>query len=268
MTRTGDHELARGVGRAAGGALLFALPLMMTMELWRLAHTVERYRLALLVVTSVVLVVGLSRYFGAGPGGVGVGGYLADAGVALLVAAVTAAVVLGVLGVVDPLRNWPDALSVTAIETLPAAVGASYARSQLGRGSRRRAPGRYGHEVFLMVAGAVVFAANIAPTEEVVLMAARTSTVATALLVVLSLMVMHGFVYTVGFAGQESSAGGFVRAFLTLTVVGYAAAFVVSAYVLWTFGRFDGVGPATVVGLTVVLTFPASIGAAAARLIL
>ncbi|SEL98020.1 putative integral membrane protein TIGR02587 [Blastococcus sp. DSM 46786] len=267
MTGIRDHELARGVGRAFGGALLFALPLMMTMELWRLAHTVERYRLALLVVTTVALVIGLSRYFGAGPGGVGVGGYLADAGVALLVAAVATALVMGVLGVVDPIRGWEDALSVTAIETLPAAVGASYARSQLGTGSRRRSPGRYGHEVFLMVAGAVVFAANIAPTEEVVLLAAKMSTVGTGLLVVLSLVVMHGFVYTVGFRGQERSTG-FVGSFLTLTVVGYAAAFLVSAYVLWTFGRFDGTGAAVVVGQTVVLGFPASVGAAAARLIL
>lgn len=268
MTGDHGHELARGVGRAFGGALLFALPLMMTMELWRLAHTVERYRLALLVVTTVALVIALSRYFGTGPGGVGVGGYLADAGVALLVAAAATALVLTVMGVIDPLRGWQDALEVTAIEALPAAVGASYARSQLGQGSRRREPDRYGHEVFLMAAGAVVFAANIAPTEEVVLMAARMSTVGTGLLVVLSLVVMHGFVYTVGFRGQERSTGGFVGSFLTLTVVGYAAAFAVSAYVLWTFGRFDGTSADVVVARTVVLAFPASVGAAAARLIL
>ncbi|MGY1847428.1 TIGR02587 family membrane protein [Blastococcus sp. SYSU DS1021] len=268
MTATRDHELARGVGRAFGGALLFALPLMMTMELWRLAHTVERYRLALLVAATVALVIALSRYFGTGPGGVGVGGYLADAGVALLVAAGATALVLGVLGIIDPIQNWEDAFSVVAIEALPAAVGASYARSQLGLGSRRREPGHYGHEVFLMLAGAVVFAANIAPTEEVVLMAARTSILGTLALVVLSLAVMHGFVYAVGFSGQERSTGGFVRSFLTLTVVGYAVALLVAGYVLWTFGRFDGAGPAVVVGQCVVLAFPASIGAAAARLIL
>jgi uncharacterized membrane protein len=42
----------------------------------------------------------------------------------------------------------------------------------------------------------------------------------------------------------------------------------VSAYVLWTFGRFDGEAPALVLTQAVVLGFPASLGAAAARLIL
>ncbi|RZU31065.1 TIGR02587 family membrane protein [Blastococcus saxobsidens] len=268
MTRTGSIELARGIGRAVAGSLLFALPLLMTMEFWRLAHSVERYRLALLVVAAVALVIGLSRAFGAGPGGVGVRGYLADAGVAIVTAAVAATVVLTALGVVDPLMDWRAAVSVVAIETLPAAVGASYARSQLGEGSRRPRITGYGHELFLMTAGAVVFAANIAPTEEVVLLAAEAGTVSIAVLAVLSLLLMHGFVYGVGFGGQERSTNGFVRSFLTLTVVGYAIALIVSAFLLWTFGRFDGIGLATAIDETVVLAFPGSIGAAAARLIL
>ncbi|MDP5185249.1 TIGR02587 family membrane protein [Blastococcus sp. BMG 814] len=261
-------ELTKGLGRAFAGSLLFALPLLMTMEFWQLAHSVERYRLALLVVAAVLLVIGLSRAFGAGPGGVGVGGYLADAGVAVLAAVVAATVVLGALGVVDPLMDWRAAVSVVAIETLPAAVGASYARSQLGQGSRRPRMSGYGHEVFLMAAGAVVFAANIAPTQEIVLLAAEAGAVNIVLLAVLSLLLMHGFVYSLGFGGQERSTDGFVRSFLTLTVVGYVAALAISAYLLWTFGRFDGTGFAMVVNETVVLALPASIGAAAARLIL
>ncbi|TYP88573.1 TIGR02587 family membrane protein [Blastococcus xanthinilyticus] len=268
MTGTGSVELTKGFGRAIAGSLLFALPLLMTMELWRLAHSVERYRLALLVLAAVLLVIGLSRTFGAGPGGVGPGGYLADAGVAILAATLAATVVLAALGVVDPLMDWQAAVSVVAIEALPAAVGASYARSQLGQGSRRPRISGYGHELFLMTAGAVVFAANIAPTEEVVLLAAEASTVTVAALAVLSLLLMHGFVYGVGFGGQERSTEGFLRSFLTLTVVGYAAALAISAYLLWTFGRFDGIGLTTAVKETVVLGLPGSIGAAAARLIL
>ncbi|GAB3351098.1 TIGR02587 family membrane protein [Modestobacter lapidis] len=268
MSATTDTEhLATGVGRAVGGALLFALPLFMTMEVWRLGHTVERYRLALLVLATVVLVIGLAHYFGAGPGGVSRAGYLADAGVALVVALLTASVVLVVLAVIDPVQDRQSALSVVVIEILPAAIGASYARSQLGAGSRRPQAPRYGHEVFLMAAGAVVFAANIAPTEEVVLLAAKLGERNAAVLVVLSLVLMHGFVYWVGFGGQEE-ATGFLRSFRNLTVVGYVAAFAVSAFLLWTFGRFDGVGLPVVVGQTVVLALPASVGAAAARLIL
>ncbi|MGY1836910.1 DUF2391 family protein [Blastococcus sp. SYSU DS0510] len=41
-----------------------------------------------------------------------------------------------------------------------------------------------------------------------------------------------------------------------------------SAYLLWTLGRFDDTGLLMVVTETVVLALPASLGAAAARLIL
>ena len=45
-------------------------------------------------------------------------------------------------------------------------------------------------------------------------------------------------------------------------------ALAISLYALWTFGRTDGLAAAPMLMATVVLAFPASIGAAAARLIL
>ena len=56
--------------------------------------------------------------------------------------------------------------------------------------------------------------------------------------------------------------------FLRFTVVGYAIALVISAYLLWTFGRFDATGWEERITAVVVLGFPATVGAAAARLIL
>ncbi|WP_222195446.1 TIGR02587 family membrane protein [Modestobacter italicus] len=265
---TGAHQLAQSSGRAFGGALLFSLPLLMTMEVWQLGLTIPRYRLALLMVGTVLLVVFLSQHFGAGSPGVGWRGSLADAGVAFAMAAVAAALVLGVLSVVEPLRGWRDGLSVIAIEMLPAAIGASFARSQLGVGGRRVPTTTYGGELLLMAAGAIVFAANIAPTEEVVLLAAEVGPWHPVALVVLCLVFMHGFVYWVGFRGQEAAVGGVLRSFLTLTVVGYVIALLLSAYLLWTFGRFDDVGLLMAVTESVVLALPASLGAAAARLIL
>jgi uncharacterized membrane protein len=51
-------------------------------------------------------------------------------------------------------------------------------------------------------------------------------------------------------------------------VLGYALVIGISLHVLWTFGRLDGVALSEVILMGVVLGFPASIGAAAARLIL
>ena len=51
-------------------------------------------------------------------------------------------------------------------------------------------------------------------------------------------------------------------------MVGYAASALLSAYVLWTFGRFEDTALAVALLQTIVLAFPAGVGAAAARLIL
>jgi uncharacterized membrane protein len=80
---------------------------------------------------------------------------------------------------------------------------------------------------------------------------------------------LHAFVYAVGFAGQEEPPGyaGFVLTFLHFTIAGYGIALLVSLYVLWTFERTVDVTPSEVAMMMVVLGFPASLGAATARLV-
>lgn len=262
--------ILRGVGRAFAGALLFSLPIFMTMEMWVLGVSISRYRLALLLLTTIALAMGLSHFLGLlkhpEPRW---RDSLVDAGVALLVGITAAALILWALSVIEPASYWRDALSIVAIEALPATIGASFARSQLG--AEQQPSGQspsYLHEVFLMVAGAVVFATNVAPTEEVVLLAAKMSEIEGLLLVALELALMHGFVYGVGFKGGSQSSRGFWPAFRDFTLVGYAVALAVSGYMLWSLGRFDGTGALPVVTETIVLALPASVGAASARLIL
>jgi putative integral membrane protein (TIGR02587 family) len=266
VTQVEGQRLGAGFGRAVGGALLFAMPLLMTMEVWRLASSVDRYRLAILSLATVALVIGLARSFGSTQNS-GWRPSLVDAGVTFVAAAVATGTILTVLHVLDWVPGWRDSLSVLAVEMLPAAVGASYARSQLGKGGGGTRRAGYGHELFLMTAGAVVFSSNVAPTEEIVLLAAKVTPWHTLALVVVSLVLIHAFVYEVGFGGQEESDGP-VRAFVTFSLVGYVIAVGVSAFLLWTLGRFAHTGLLIVVTESVVLALPASLGAAAARLIL
>ena len=51
-------------------------------------------------------------------------------------------------------------------------------------------------------------------------------------------------------------------------IVGYAMALLISVLILWIFGRTDGVGREELIQAVVVVAFPASLGAGAARLIL
>jgi uncharacterized membrane protein len=96
-----DAVAVAGMGRAFAGALLFSMPLFMTMELWRLGLAVDRYRLALLLLSTVLLVVGLARELGGASEQPGWRGCLVDSGVAFVMAALAATVVLTVLGAVS-----------------------------------------------------------------------------------------------------------------------------------------------------------------------
>ncbi len=128
----------------------------------------------------------------------------------------------------------------------------------------------YHAELLLMSAGALFLALNIAPTEEVPLLAARMGTWLVIVLMIVSLLLMHAFVYAVDFRGQEAVPAGtpMWSVVLRFTVVGYALALLISLYVLWCFGRIEDVPAAPALMMAAVLAFPASIGAASARLIL
>ena len=85
-------------------------------------------------------------------------------------------------------------------------------------------------------------------------------------LVAISMFALHALVCTIGFAGHDADEHGGL-AFAHFTLAGYGLALLVSLYVLWTFGRLEGQGINEVVRSVVVLGFPASLGAAAARLL-
>ena len=268
--RTQSAGLAKGVGRGFGGALLFALPIFMTMEMWQLGVSIDRWRLMLLFVVTIVLAFRLEAHFGM-RGGRDARPFdsAVDAAIAVGIGATTALVVLAAFSVVHPVQSWREAAAIVAIEALPATLGASFARSQMGQSSGGDLPrAGYVQALFLMAAGAVVFCANIAPTEEVVLLAARMEPVHGLVVAILVVTVMHLFVYALDFKGSADAGRGFWSVFTSFTLVGYTIALAVSAYLLWSFGRYDDTGLLPIVMEAVVLSVPAGMGAAAARLIL
>jgi putative integral membrane protein (TIGR02587 family) len=269
----GDTFLV-GLARAFGGAILFALPLLMTMEMWSLGFYMDRLRLALFMALMVPLLVGLSHYAGFKPTATWTDD-VADAFVAYGVAFVASLLVLALFRVVTLSMPPGEIVGKVALQAVPGGFGAMLARSQFSESESdeeaRRNRGGYGMEMLLMAGGAVFLAFNVAPTEEMVLIAYMMTPWHALAVALVSLGLMHGFVYASGFAGSADHRPEGVPAwslFLRFTVVGYAIALLVSAYVLWTFGRSDEHFAGVYMMMVVVLGFPASIGAAAARLIL
>ena len=269
-----DRGFVVGLARALAGSLIFSLPLLMTMEMWQIGFYVSPWRLIVLLIVMIPLLTGLS-YISGFEETERLRDDVIDAFVAIFVAAVLAAVILFIFRVITFEMPAGEIIGKIAIQTFPGSVGAMLARDQMSgaeedRINRRRGSPQYPMELFLMAAGAVFLGLNVAATEEMVLLAHRMQPVHEIALVLISLAVMHAFVYAVEFAGKPHLHPDttFWGLFVRFTIVGYAIVLLVALHLLWTFGRTDGAALAEVVSAAIVLGFPCAVGAAAARLIL
>ena len=265
-----ERQFLVGLARALGGAAIFALPLLLTQEMWHLGSAVAPLRLVALLAVTFPLLVALSRLYGFEETS-SLRGDVVDAFVALAVGATAGAAMLALLGALDGDTPLEEAVGMVALQAIPGALGAVLAMAQLGGESRdtERHVSYLAH-LTAMAGGALFLALNVAPTEEVGLIAMTISPLQALLLMAVSLAGTHGFVYSLEFMGQVEIPEGHrdLSVFFRYSVVGYAVALAISALLLWSFGRFDAAPLELVVGQIVVLGFPAALGAAAARLIL
>jgi putative integral membrane protein (TIGR02587 family) len=268
--RSDDRGYAIGLARAFAGALIFAFPLIMTMEMWWIGFYVEPVRLLIFLLLGLGLQTGLAYYSGFSPSR-DVTDALIGGVTAFAIGCLGSAAVLWLLGVLDTAQGWRGAIGMVAIQAVPAGIGAVAARQQLGgsrEGQAREDRAGYPAQLFLVAAGAVFLAFNVAPTEEMILITFRMGPWLILLLMAASVLLLHALVYTVGFAGQEQPAdGGFWTTFCTYTLAGYGLTLLISAYVLWTFGRADDASLPRVAMMAVVLGFPGALGAGLARLV-
>lgn len=267
VARSPNADYALGLARACAGALVFGFPLMMTMEMWELGFYIERHRLALFLGVIVLVVFGLSRFAGFRDD-TDIFDDLLDTLAALLVGVVVSALLLLLFRLIGPQQSLREIVGMVAIQAAPASMGAMLANKQLGRheqGAEKEDRAGYLGQLFLMAAGALFIAFNVAPTEEMILIGFKMTPWHAVVLVGLSMLVLHALVFTVGFAGQEEHHSQ-LMAFFHFTLAGYGVALLVSLYVLWTFGRLDG-GLGDTVLAAAVLGFPAALGAALARLV-
>lgn len=266
------RRFGAGLARAAGGALVFALPLWMTEETWHLGYTIHPLRLAVLLALATPFLVALSHVSGF-ERTEGLKDDVIDACVAWAVGFGMAAFGLWLMGALHGDVSSREGLGRVALLAVPGSMGALLAQSQLNAGPEAdvaNRPSGYASQLVVMLAGALFLAFNIAPTHEVELVAVTIGPWHAVAIAAVSLAAMHAFVYALKFTDGEEPGPGTPgwSAFLRFTVPGYAIALLVSLLVLWTFGRFDGSGLAPSTHMLVVLAFPAAVGAAAARLIL
>jgi putative integral membrane protein (TIGR02587 family) len=191
---------------------------------------------------------------------------------------VIAAVILWLTGQLDRESGTYEITGKVVMEAMTVAIGVSVGTAQLGAecegdegmcGPEGKDDGQYLPQVAIALCGAVLFAANIAATDEVT-MIARESTPGRIL--VLAVISMLGAAWTLAYSKMHGT-DRHVRKETRIehfrgVVTTYAVALVGSAGCLFFFGRFDGQPVGLGFAMCVVAGVPASLGASAGRLLL
>jgi putative integral membrane protein (TIGR02587 family) len=267
-------ESFREYGRGVAGGLLFSLPLLYTMEVWFAGFQMPPHRQLAYVLLALVLLLGYNRYAGLHPDTtwteVAIDS-VEEMGIGLLLSAV----VLFLIGRLTAEQGAGEVVGRIVVEAVTVAIGVSVGTAQLGAGGDEepgmddRGEGALGAQLTLALCGAVLFAANVAPTEEIVMIGIELSGLQLALLGIATMVLAALILYFSDFRGARRWARVEGRlAMVRGTVITYAVGLVAAAGILWVFGRFDGMGPAAIVGQTVSLAVASTIGASAGRLLL
>lgn len=269
------REYARGVA----GGLLVSLPLLYTMEMWWAGFVTEPIHLLAYIAVTFLLLLGFNRFVGLRQDS----SFLEvtiDSVEELGIGLVLSAAVLILLGQISADSAVPEALGKIIVEAMTVAIGVSVGTAQLSNGSATDGERDSGMtsgntattflaQIVIAFCGAVLFAANVAPTEEVLVIAIQAGPAKILSLAILSMAVANLILHYSDFRSSDtfSRVETPIDAFRG-TIVMYGTALVASAIILLFFGRFDDVSLPVVVSQTVVLAFPATLGASAGRLLL
>ena len=274
-------RVLREYARGGIGGLLFSLPLLYTMEVWWAGFIARPSHLLTYLAAGFLLLFGYNRYAGLHEDAswleVGFDA-VEELGLGLLLSAG----VLWLIGQIDGGMPLTEIVGKVVVEGVIVAVGLSVGAAQLGGGGKgsRSDQGMKGKrdrdvrdvglrgQAVLSICGAVLFASNVAPTEEIVVIALEASRWQILGLALLSLALGAVILFYSDFTGSERPSENHATTVLSLSVINYAVALAASAFILWFFGRFAGVSFATGIAQTVVLGVAGTLGASAGRLLL
>jgi putative integral membrane protein (TIGR02587 family) len=263
----------REYARGATGGLLFSLPLLYTMETWEAGSLASPARLLAGLAGTFVLLLGYNRYAGLRQDA-SFSEIAIDSVEELGLGLVGAAVILALLGRLSGDMSNAEIVSRIVVQGLVGAIGVSIGTAQLGGEPRDQgSPGAsrersaWSH-VALGACGAVIIAANVAPTQEVQVLGQELSVWQLAGVAMLSFAVGAVVLHYSDFAGTQPASEAGAVATARSAVTTYAVALAASATLLWFFGRFDQMPGGLIAAQTIVLGFPGALGASAGRMLL
>lgn len=267
------QEYARGIT----GGLLFSFPLLYTMEVWWAGFIAPPYAILILVLTTFTALLAYNRYSGMHPDATWTQVALdsiEEMGIGLIIS-------FGVLHMLNRIQFGQMAIDEImgkiVIESMAVSIGVSIGTAQLGaedqknggelekNGNRSSKPAI----VALGFCGAIVVGGNVAPTEEIIMLAMESDPIHIMMMAVISLLISVVAVYFSNLRGSNPDRPDNFWYELTFdTCLCYLIALTASAFLLWFFGRLDGISFWIGFSQCIVLGVLASLGSSAGRLLI
>ncbi len=270
------HDLEKGVA----GALIFGIPLLYTMEVWFDGKSYGPGSHLLFLVTMVganmlmTYVAGFHSHIGRG-----IFSHFFESVSSCGMGILLSAIVLWIIGSIHSIREQD--LGIILLEGLIMSIGISFANLKfkgihgdqniIHAGFSFLQSFRPGKNLFQEISssifGALVFSLNVAPTEEVTLIASRISHEKLILLMALEFLVAYLILSVV--SNHHGKSRDIFQHPLVHALHVVAVALLVSSVLIFTlgFGTPD-IQSKLFLHSIVVLAFPAAVGASAGRLIL
>ena len=280
------QELAEIVSGASGG-FLFGTPLLYTMEVWSIGSYIQPpFMLVVLSVTLVIILL-LNRIEGFRPQeSATFPGAIAETTETLAIGLICATVMLIVLGRIDLQTPLVETLGKIIFEGVPFALGVTFSRSllsgdaeeSLDRNNSNESSANKKQEIVWQdtladlsatLIGALFIAFSIAPTDEIIVIAASASPGRLLLIIAASLLISYCIVFASNIANYQHrlQQQGLFQTPQSETVISYLVSIFASMLMLWFFQQLTFSDPWFLwLRYSIILALPASIGGAAGRL--
>ncbi|MEG4110455.1 MULTISPECIES: TIGR02587 family membrane protein [unclassified Microcoleus] len=263
--------------RGASGGFLFGIPLLYTMEVWWIGSHTKPAEMSIAIATTFIVVFLLTRTEGfRKTKDIRWLEAAIDTVEAIAIGIVCAALILFLLREITPETPLQETLGKIIFEGLPFALGVALASGFLS-GDRYQSSDSDSEpninptlaDIGATLIGAMIIAFNIAPTDEIPMLAAGISPPWQLAIIAASLLISYGIVFVAGFtyqAKRQQQQGIFQRP-LSETVMAYLVSLVASAFMMFFFHKLSFDDPWSIwLNYTLVLGLPATIGGAAGRL--
>lgn len=268
--------------RGASGGFLFGTPLLYTMEVWWIGSSVSMARVFVAIVLTFAIVFMLNRTAGfRKTNTIRATDAFMDTVEAIAVGIICAGIVLWLLQEITLETPLNEALGKLVYESMPFTLGVALANQFLsveeGREAEkglRTSPTSGTLNATLSdlggtLIGATIIAFNIAPTDEVPMLASAVHGLGLLAIMVASLVISYAIVFAAGFANQrkrQQQRGLFQRP-LSETMMSYLVSLLAATAMLAFFDKLNGQDPWQVwLSYSILLGLPATIGGAAGRL--